>query len=334
MPTSSTRRSRRRWEDHALGLAWGAWSELGVSGWTHTHASWAIDPEPLILLTAGLGDKDQRLRDEATDWCIRNWRYVSRVRLRNLLRGQPDAIADNFGEFAATVGKHAGVTWPGETQPRERFRVTGRSALAPLAQTSLICVRARATFGVSARAEIVRHLLAREGDPLSVARLAELTGYAKRNIAEECETLERAGVLGLRTTANRFMYSLARRAELEAFIGDLPDVSPNWTALSVVVLALLDLEEAEERLPHEALVVEGHRVLRNIDGDLDELGIAGPRRRPTGAALWGELKEWGDDVMGDLGAGRWPAASKRSEVVRSRRPAHRTDARADPDALG
>jgi DNA-binding transcriptional ArsR family regulator len=316
MPTSRARRSPRRWEDHALALAWGAWAELGVSGWTNTHGSWAIDPEPLILLTAGLGDRDQRLRDEATDWCIHNWRFVSRVRLRNLLREQPEAVTENYGEFAATVSKHAGVTWPGETQARERYRVTGRSTPPPLAQASLICLRARATFGVSARAEILRHLLARQGRAVSVARLSELTGYAKRNIAEESETLERAGVLGLRVMTNRFMYSLARRTELEALIGDLPDVFPNWTALLAVVLALLHLEEAEERLPHEAFVVEVHRILRDIEDDLDELEIDGPRRRPRGAALWTEFKEWGDELMADLGAGRWPANAKNSEVAR------------------
>lgn len=33
--------------------------------------------EDLICFTAFLGDEDARLRDEATDWCVRNWRYVS-----------------------------------------------------------------------------------------------------------------------------------------------------------------------------------------------------------------------------------------------------------------
>ena len=61
----------------ATELCWGAWSELGVSGWGRTHREWAIDPEPLILLTASLDKHDPRLRDEATDWCIQNWRFVA-----------------------------------------------------------------------------------------------------------------------------------------------------------------------------------------------------------------------------------------------------------------
>src|SRR5688572_19110350 len=87
------------WEDQALALAWGAWAELGVSGWGRTHSSWAIDPEPLIFLTAGLGDRDPRLRDEATDWSIQNWSLISRVRLRNLLRGLPEEVQCAYGEL-------------------------------------------------------------------------------------------------------------------------------------------------------------------------------------------------------------------------------------------
>jgi hypothetical protein len=47
---------------------------LTAARWTRTHTDWAIDLEPLIMFTAALGDEDPRLRDEATDWCIRNGR--------------------------------------------------------------------------------------------------------------------------------------------------------------------------------------------------------------------------------------------------------------------
>ena len=65
-------RSLRR---NVVDLCWGAWSELGVSGWSRTHMTWAIDPEPLIVFTA-IADLDPRLRDEALDWCIRNSRHA------------------------------------------------------------------------------------------------------------------------------------------------------------------------------------------------------------------------------------------------------------------
>jgi hypothetical protein len=308
-------RSRRRagsdqgWARQAVALAWGAWAELGVSGWEHTHGSWAIDPEPLVFLTAGLGDRDPRLRDEAADWCIRHWRFISRVRLRNLLRDQPDAVLNAYGAFVATVNQHGGVAWPGATKPWGRYRASGRSTLRPLEEPALVCLRVRAMFGVSARAEILRLLLARQGPGLSVAELADLASYAKRNVAEECETLERAGVLSHRTVGNRFIYSLARRAELETFVGDLPEVFPNWAALSAVVLALVALADAQAQLSPDAFTVEVHRTLHDLRDALDELELAGPPRQPKGAALWPEVKAWGDELLGDLAAGRWPGVA-------------------------
>jgi hypothetical protein len=326
-------RSRRRtgsddgWARQAVALAWGAWAELGVSGWEHTHGSWAIDPEPLVFLTAGLGDRDPRLRDEAADWCIRHWRFISRVRLRNLLSDQPDAVLDAYGAFVATVNQHGGVAWPGATKPWGRYRPTGRSRLRPLEEPALVCLRVRAMFGVSARAEILRHLLARQGSGRSVAELADLAGYAKRNVAEECETLERAGVLAHRTVGNRFIYSLARRAELGAFIGELPEVFPNWTALSSVVLALVALAEAKAELSDDAFIVDVHRTLHELQEDLDRLRFDGPTRQPKGAALWPEVEAWGDELLADLAAGRWPGLEERREVVAMRdRPSRRIPA--------
>jgi len=153
---SACRRRSATFAEQPIALAWGAWVELGVSGWTETHSDWAIDPEPLIVFAALLGDEGVRRRDEATDWCVRNWRKVSRTRLKNLVREQPPATRDAFGSFAATVGEHAGVTWPDTSQPR-RFMVTGRSSVPQLDKPSMVWLRLRAMFGLGARTEILRY---------------------------------------------------------------------------------------------------------------------------------------------------------------------------------
>ena len=92
MATSRRNGTTSTFADDALALAAGAWSELGVSGWISSHADWAIDPEPLILFTVWLGDADPRLRDESTDWCVQNWRFISKARLKNLLGAQPEEV--------------------------------------------------------------------------------------------------------------------------------------------------------------------------------------------------------------------------------------------------
>ena len=127
-------------QQHTLDLTWSLWAELGVAGWTRRHTSHAIDPEPLILFTASLGDMDPRLCDEATDWCIAYGRYVSAARLRNLLAHEAPDPREAFGEFAATVNAHSALRWPGATAPRP-FQLTRRSEVADFHRPSLVALR-------------------------------------------------------------------------------------------------------------------------------------------------------------------------------------------------
>lgn len=322
MATSRRRRPAATFAEQSLALAAGAWTELGVSGWTASHGDWAIDPEPLILFTAWLGDADPRLRDEATDWCVRNWRSVSKARLKNLLREQADDVQEPFGEFAATVGTHAGISWPGATEPR-RYTVTGRSTLPPLDRPSLAWLRLRAMFGVGARAEILRCSLSQGGGLMSVARIAQITGYTKRNVADECDTLERAGVLSVRRSGNRFYYSLARRAELEAFVGNLPSVRHDWTAMLNIARELVAIERRADTATQTTLPVHVRRSLRLIEDDLDELDIERPSEDVRGADLWPAVRKLGVTHLGAWSVGRWPAEDSAIAEVRPLRPAVR-----------
>lgn len=317
---TSRRRPTARFADQALAVAAGAWTELGVSGWTSTHGEWAVDPEPLILFTAWLGDADPRLRDEATDWCVQHWRHISKARLKNLLREQPDDVAEAFGEFAATVGAHAGISWPGATHPR-RYVATGRSTLPSLDRPSLVWLRLRAMFGVGARAEILRCFLAQGGAAMSASALAVATGYTKRNVAEECDTLQRAGVLSVRARGNRFYYSLARRAELNAFVGAIPTVLPDWTAMLNVVRELVALERRSKDAASITLPVHALKTLRLIRDDLDDLDIDAPSENLQGADLWPALRALGAVHLGAWSIGRWPSGHRAKAGERRRLPA-------------
>ncbi len=304
---AASRRVRRRPAatfEQAIALAWGAWVELGISGWTATHREWAVDPEPLIVFTAFLKDEDPRLRDEATDWCIRNWRHVSKTRLRNLVRDQPQDGREAFGEFAATVGEHAGVTWPYAAEPR-RFIVTGRSATPQLDQPSMVWLRLRAMFGLGARTEILRHFLAQENGRTSVATISAATNYTKRNVAEECETLEQSGVLSVRPVGNRFYYSLAKRSELEAFVGRMPAYRPNWTAMLNVARQLVDLESQAALSTTRTLAIKARKAIAEIEPDLDELEIDPPSSGIRGEDLWPAIRELGTETLGRWSLGRW-----------------------------
>src|SRR3954453_21288824 len=90
--------------EHVLtDLAWSLWTELGVRGVARHHQSWSIDPEALIVLTASLARVDPRLRDESLDWCLRNQRYISRSRLKNIARDVDDEARDTYERYSATL---------------------------------------------------------------------------------------------------------------------------------------------------------------------------------------------------------------------------------------
>lgn len=311
MPSSNPAPSRAGICDQALGLAWGAWTELGVSGWTRTHGDWAIDLEPLLVFTAALGDLDPRLRDEVTDWCALNWQQVSKARLRNLLATRPDSTKSAFGELAATVAASAPVTWPGATHARP-FTRTLRSAAPDLARPSTVWLRVRAMFGIGARAEILRVLLSAPPGPQGVAWIAEAAGYTKRNVADECESLEHAGVLARRLQGNRFDYSLARRTELEAFVGELPPTTPDWSSLLHVTQQLTALQ-AHETSPRTR-AIHAKQTLNAISDDLSTLGLTGPSPGLHGSALWTWADTFTQDTLGAWSSGRWP-----SNIGRDRR---------------
>ncbi len=301
MPLSSTTQSVLA--EYELSLAWGAWVELGVSGWQQTHVNWVMDPEPLIIHTAYLADADPRLRDEALDWCIHHWRYVSRVRLRNLLRRQSAEVLEAWGPFGATVSKHSGTHWPLGTESF-RYRTTGQSSLDTMVQPSRAWLRLRAMFGLGARTEILRYFLSSHRRA-TIATIAQHVGYAKRNVADECDSLEKAGVLGVQHAANRFYYTLARGDELRAWLGDIAPIKPNWTALFTVTSALVALEESAKSLSRDALSVEAHRSVRLLNDELDTLGIEQRPRLAGGKDHWPVVRDFAERHMAAWATGKW-----------------------------
>lgn len=302
MPTSSPAAAPARGTDQALSLAWGAWTELGVSGWTRTHADWAIDLEPLLVFTASLGDLDPRLRDEVTDWCALNWQQVSKARLKNLLATQADPTKLAFGELAATVAAHAPVTWPLATQARP-FTRTLRSTPPDLSRPSTVWLRVRAMFGIGARAEILRVLLSTPPGPQGVALIAGAAGYTKRNVADECENLARADVLSRRLHGNRFAYTLARRGELEALLGGLPPTTPDWTAVLNVTQQLTALQARHTNPGTRA--IHAKQTLDAIRDDLATLGLRPPSLHGSELSTWADA--FTQNTLGAWSSGRWPS---------------------------
>ncbi len=305
MPISGSNDSAKQLSNFAVDICWGAWSELGVSGWGRSHRDWVIDPEPLIVATSSLSRKDSRLRDESMDWCIRNWRHISQTRLRNVLRSNQDSMSDLWGTYAATINSRAGIRWPYATEERSLYRVTGRSTLRDLAEPSLIVLRMRAIFGVGARTEIMRHLLLASDSRFTAAELSNAIGFAKRNVSEECDLLAQAGLLRVVTQGNRFYYSLDKRRNLASFVGRAATIAPDWSALFRVIHAIMSLTEITAEYSSEVQFVETHQALLRIEADLKTLGIEGPPKIRTTEMLDSWLT-WASGIMGSMACGKWP----------------------------
>lgn len=294
-------------EDLALEVAWSLWSELGVRGVVRgRHNQWSIDPEPLIVFTADLGDRDPRLRDESLDWCIQYERYVSRARLRAILRRADTSTRTEFGAYAATLSEHTGRSWPGATRPL-RYQPSGRSRLTPLTRPALIRLRLRALFGVGARAEILHAFLARPTAQATGAELARLTGYTKRNVTDELERLELAGLLQVAAPSNHFLYRLHDRDALLAFAGERPRVFPNWEPLLRVVTALLHGVSAIETAAPTVQAIELEKRVAELGPDLHDARVPPPAAERQRPGTSDALADWAVRFMRQLASGDgWP----------------------------
>jgi hypothetical protein len=91
----------------AIDLAWSLWRELGVPGPVRRHEGWLVVPEPLIVFTAALGDRDRRLRDNAVAWCAAHRSLVSARALANTF-AREGWQTDDLADFAATLRAVAG----------------------------------------------------------------------------------------------------------------------------------------------------------------------------------------------------------------------------------
>jgi hypothetical protein len=294
----------------ALDLAWSLWAELGVDGAARRHDWQAIDLEPLIIFTAHLGGADGRLRASTIDWCITNARFASAFRLRHLAERARPATRAAFGRFSATVRAHAKAPWPGEGDPLTLFHPE-RIGSPDLRRPSLVQLRLRALVGVSARAEVLKLMLADPERLQAASRLAEEAAYGKGSVAQALEMLTMAGIVQVQPHANRLLYRLARPGELAQTLQWLPSIFPDWRPIFSVVEALTVY--AHTSVPAASRLAALQELLRQIDADLHRLGIAEHVPRPVVPASVAEFEHWALDFMAEQ-AGHVQAAGSAREV--------------------
>jgi len=134
----------------AVELARSLWAELGVNGVPRRHDWQALDLEPLIICTACCLVANTRFRARTIDCCIANSRYISMLRLDHLARQTDPDARSAIDRYVASIEKGS--------RPA--------AGVAPdLRRPSLIQLRLRALAGVTARAEVLKLLLASPEQP-------------------------------------------------------------------------------------------------------------------------------------------------------------------------
>lgn len=298
-------------EERLLDLGWSLWTALGVPGQLDHHGDCAIDPEPLILFSAGLGDADPRLRDEVTDWCIRYGQLISGTRLRNLLPEDNDELRAHYGELAATLAQCSSLRWPAPTVARQHVP-RDRSSLQAFVRPSQLSMRLRAVLGVGARADIVQVFLSRPDAAFGAADLAAETGFMKRSVAQTLETFRLGGLLQAFPVRNQlhFRLPLGGAEHLAQQFAPMPTAFVRWSAVLPFLTAALKLARKTESQSDAVRSVEAHAFVVAEDSTLRVASLPAPPRDVTGPLFWNEFAAWLMTIVDNLAAGNEPATDR------------------------
>lgn len=291
--------------ERQLDLAWSLWTGLGVPGQIDRHIDHAIDPESLIVFTAALGDEDPRLRDEATDWCIRYGSLISGARLKNLVSRESRIVQEQYGEFAATVAAHTPLGWPGQTQARQ-YKPRERPKIQAFNRKSQLVLRLRGLLGISARAEIIRAFLASPGAAFSAADLAAETNFTKRNVAQILDALRLAGMVQAMPHRNQFHYRLSEEQtrQVRDLLAPMPTVFVRWPyVLNVITVAAQAMKQFESSTK-TVRAVEVRSIVDKLNPLIYNTSLTCPDANVHGPAFWDEFVSWLERTVETLAAGK------------------------------
>ena len=166
-----------------------------------------------------------------------------------------------------------------------------RAFLEDLARPALLSLRIRAIFGVGARAELIRTLLASQVVALTAADLAAETSYGKRNVLNELEPLRFAGTVKSFRAVNVDRFSLAKVEQIVALVGPLPERFTPWTQTYAVLHLLLELARQSGTRSELQSAVDATRVL-GAHKQLFAAARIDPPTFPPGPSAWPAFLEW------------------------------------------
>lgn len=269
---------------------WDCGVAVGLGGWSTASVDTAVDPEALLLLSATFARRNPRLHDEALDWAATNSRWLSKTRLRRMLRllhedagaaprpagaARPALTADQRHDLLTALGR-LGTETPallvegvpevtdgtGDAVPVR----TGRSREPDPTLAASLAFRLRAAFGVCARADVVASLAS--GQEYSAAEIAARSMQGRRNIESVLTELAYSGLVK-RRPVGRALTVWRLGPPGAALVVPAPTAYPPWHALLRVLPRLDAALETARATPDMATVAlfEAAELLLETDRD-------------------------------------------------------------------
>lgn len=246
-----------------LSHLWRHWKVLGVKAdGSAGGKTYAIDPEPFLLLSLECAREDPRMFDEIMNWLVVNGQWINTQRLVNLNSEDRLCSINVLGGVAKVISEHGITNWnavvarckegvqKGEKealfrqigQPvamravhgdeffeefhlyRSKLHLSNKSARIPFDNPENLIFKLRAMFGLNTRADLIGSLLFSESK--NAYQLAKHLGFSQRAVLDSLETLVLAGVLVVRRDPRANVYFLSRKKEFFALLDIHENMEP------------------------------------------------------------------------------------------------------------
>ncbi len=226
---------KTRLVDLARDLTWALWRELGVSGVVRLNPLVVVDLDWLVAFTPMLAADDARIREAYVAWCVNHDRWLSVRRLRSVIQTSEEEVSTAFDLWSRDIPGLAPAA-SGSPSPNTQ----NPSPTPELERTSLSWLRARALFGVGAKADVIC-MLVRHGDGwLRSADLGD-TGYSRRTVSTVLGDLIEARLLAVRGSGAGRSYRLQQRDCVEQLLGSEGARWPRWDVIFPWLAAMLTI---------------------------------------------------------------------------------------------
>ena len=287
-----------------LRFLWQEWSALGVAGQNSTPIRHVVDPEALLLFTCSLGRYDQRLFDEVMDWLVKNGRFLSIQRMRNILHREAfcggtvlSAVADWLSQredpakwkllarMEDSKDKHQTLFHLPDGRPmpqladndatflkhgllRGSVTLRGYAQIFPSNAVACRLLGMRALFGVNARCDVLTYLAINgTGHPREVAR--ELY-YSQKAIHDVMTDMACSAVVQSSRGARERTFRIASDA-LPFLTG--ASESPGWINWPILLSSAETVWNMTEKLlsMNADLLIESSEIMLTMKSLLERL---------------------------------------------------------------